>query len=565
MFYPALFLAGAALNILLGLRGWPALLAGNLSDPDSYMRLVRLAASVHAGHLLLVVPRDDSGAGVLVEWSRLFDAFIWALAAPLAPFWGWHRALFVAGAMLSPLGTGALGALTAWGLEPFVPRRLLWSAVAAAAVLPGFLTFAAPGVITYHLFLLVLILLTAALAARAWAGDYFVGFLAGLSGGLAIWLTPETMPFILMVFGALGLRALALPMGAVLAACAAGFFDILGFGLAVDPPFGGYQVPEIDRLSLVYVVLALLLLAAAALFWRLEARLPRAAKLLLLAAPVLVWVAVFPKVALGPYGLMSPAQMHAFFGVMLELQPVRGADDIRAFLLPGGLAVVYAVWRAVSGRARWLWAYIALCALVSLILAAKFILFVGFPACFAAAMLPLALAEASLHFDAVPSRAMLARLLLIVLVLVLPGSNLFQASPKAVAPQKTYPNCALHDIAPLLAPAAGTIVLAPVEDTPELLYRTRVETVGSLYQHGVPAYLAARAAWRAAPGHAEPAAVAATGARYVLFCPQAARYALVAAVPPDTLWDALADGNIPTWLSPAGQDHAGWRLYRIKP
>ena len=39
--WAGLFLIGAGLNIVAGLHGWPAVLAGHLNDPDSYMRLLR--------------------------------------------------------------------------------------------------------------------------------------------------------------------------------------------------------------------------------------------------------------------------------------------------------------------------------------------------------------------------------------------------------------------------------------------------------------------------------------------------------------------------------------------
>ena len=200
--YPLLFLIAAGLNILLGLHDWPSVLAGSLNDPDSYMRLLRLEQGIHAGHLVVVVARDDSGAGVMVEWSRLLDMLLWAMALPWVAFLGWHKALYIAGVALGPLSVGALGAVLAWVAEPFAARRYLWTAAVAAAVLPGVLTFAVPGVVHYHILLLVLIAATVGFVARAWQDDIGYGFLAGISGGFAIWLTPETMPFVLMAFAA---------------------------------------------------------------------------------------------------------------------------------------------------------------------------------------------------------------------------------------------------------------------------------------------------------------------------------------------------------------------------
>ena len=400
MIYLLLFLLAAGLNILLGWHDWPSVLAGSLNDPDSYMRLLRIEQGIHAGHLVVTVARDDSGAGVYVEWSRLLDALLWLMAAPLAPFLGWHKALYAAGVALGPLGTGFLGVALAWAVEPVATRRYLWTAAAAAGMLPGFTTAAVPGVVHYHILLLVMIALTAGCVARAWRGDRWMGFLAGLSGGFAIWLTPETMPFILAAYAALLLRWWQVGNGLVLLTTAAGCFDVLGLGFFVDPPGGGYSEAAVDRLSYVYVAMALLLLGGAALLAALQTRLRQwrgPAGLALMGGLMAGWIAMFPRVAMGPYGILPPDQAKAFFGVISEQQPVRGAALV-VFLLPGLCAALYALGRglarrrvdfnAMAGlsvslfgpppRARALWLYLAACGAVCLVLGAKFLLFVGF-------------------------------------------------------------------------------------------------------------------------------------------------------------------------------------------
>ncbi|MDE1897006.1 MAG: hypothetical protein KGH91_08025, partial [Rhodospirillales bacterium] len=123
----------------------------------------------------------------------------------------------------------------------------------------------------------------------------------------------------------------------------------------------------------------------------------------------------------------------------------------------------------------------------------------------------------------------------------------------------------LLGIAPLLAPAAGQVVLAQPEDTPELLYRTHIFTVGSLYHHGIAGFMKDRAAWRATPGTTPPQAVTATGAKYVLFCPEAGRYLLVNDLPNKTLWDSLNKNAPPPWLRAVGRNKNGWTLYKIVP
>jgi hypothetical protein len=124
--------------------------------------------------------------------------------------------------------------------------------------------------------------------------------------------------------------------------------------------------------------------------------------------------------------------------------------------------------------------------------------------------------------------------------------------------------CKVSGLAAMLAPYAGDVVLANVNDTPELLYRTGILTVGSLYHRDMAAFLRLRAAWRSGPAESVPSAVTATDASLVLFCPAPQRSLLVAGLPPDTLLDQLNRAAVPHWLRQIAADRAsGNILYRI--
>ena len=583
-----LFALVAGLNILLGLKLWPYVLSGHLQDPDSYMRLVRLGQSVQAGHLGITVAGDQSGAGVMVEWSRLYDAALWLLAAPFAPLVGWHQALFCAGVASGPIGVGLLGMTLAWAVEPLALRRHVWTAAMAAALLPGLMSVAQPGVVHYHVALLTLIALTVGGVVRAWRGNVLGAAVAGLGGGFAMWMTPETMPFVLAAYVPLLVRLLDTDNTKIIAIVAAAQFDIIAMASIVDPVKGNFWAPETDRMSVVYFFLALGLLMVAMLLMRLAPRLGRArgrAGWIAFALVMGIWVKAFPGVVEGPFGLLPPAEAHAFFNVISEQMPLTWQQDI-LFLAPAALAVLYALWRAWSSvkprtalgfldtqdflvnvgghRARLLWIYAALVGVASLVLGARFMLFTEFPAGFAAGLLPVALSDVDRRCADSPRRALWGRMAVLALVLVAPdAATLNSAAPATTAAATQFPTCALDTAVPLLAPAAGQVVEAPPEDTPELLYRTRVETVGSLYHHGIDGYMRDRALWRAAPDNAK-AAITDAHAAWVLFCPTPGRYALVADLPADTtLWDALEAGHPPAWLSPAGTSAGGWQLYKI--
>jgi hypothetical protein len=146
-----------------------------------------------------------------------------------------------------------------------------------------------------------------------------------------------------------------------------------------------------------------------------------------------------------------------------------------------------------------------------------------------------------------------------------PVSDALALSPAALAAEHPAgKSCSVSHLAGMLAPYAGQVVLANVNDTPELLYRTRILTVGSLYHRGMTAFLRLRAAWRSGPSPTEPAAVAATQASLVLFCPFQNRPLLLQGRPHDTLADRLNSGSVPPWLRLVATDAtSGNQLYRV--
>ena len=107
-------------------------------------------------------------------------------------------------------------------------------------------------------------------------------------------------------------------------------------------------------------------------------------------------------------------------------------------------------------------------------------------------------------------------------------------------------------------------MLANVNDTPDLLYRTPVRTVGSLYHRNPEGYMRLRAAWLEEPGDRPGPAILATGATLVLACPGELRASVIEGAVPTTLLDHLAANDPPPWLHRLGDAGPnGFILYAV--
>lgn len=566
-------LFAALLDIALGCFHWREVAAGDLLNPDSYMRLVRLDAILAAHAPIHVVARDGSGTGTVLHWSHLLDSLLLVMALPLAPFLTEHDALHWAGVALGPLSAGALGAALAWAAAPLSDPAWRWIAALFGVLAMPIAAYALPGVVHHHILLALSGVMCAGWAGRAGTLGAAAGWRLGAWACFGLWLSPETMPVILMAFIGVGLGWLLQPgerrWSEALAAATTVFAVLVGLALAVDPPYGNPLAPQIDRLSVIWLVLALLGTAAGWWFRLLDRlALPPGKRALLggllAAAAAVVWLALFPGVLGGPEGVLNGAHPHAFDGIA-EMLPITTFADAMLFLLPGVFAAIVASMLAVRQRS-WLYAYVAVCVLLLLLAAVMHRRFSTWSACAGAIAVPIALSHigATLGTRA-PLAAMAARLSLLLFLLIAPFAGFLIAQPAAAKQARTLQPCSIRKAAGMLQPYAGQIVLADVNDTPELLYRTQLLTVGSLYHRDEAGYLRLRAAWRSTRTDAEPPAVQATGATLVLFCERARRSFMVTELPTDTLWDQLSRGAPPRWLTEIAADPvSGFRLFRIR-
>lgn len=570
---PALVLIASALGavapgVIMGLREGASLMSGSLSNPDSAMRLVRLNDILTAGAPLHAVMRDGGDQGTILHWSHFLDSLLLILAAPLAAVLGWPHALHLAGILSGPLSMGALGLAVAWAAAPAAPTRTwLWLGAFAAGAAPILGSYGMPGVVHHHVLLAVAAIMAGGWALRLLRGHDPVAGGVALGGWAAagLWLSPEALPFALLALGAVWVAWIARPdraLSTALLSTSATLLLIATLAWIVDPPAASWMAAEPDRISLPFPLLALGAFLTASMAFATGRILPPLAAGSGLA---ILWLAAFPDVLQGTAGLMTPAQAAAFFSVIVEMQPVRGVDGAMESLLGGVFAAAALAVFAARGGPRVFapLAYAAVCAIGLVALAATHVRFAAYPAVAGAVMLPIVLSAIGAG-AAAPIVQSLSRVGAIVLLLGAPVMAPLAASA-GPRPTTAMP-CKLSGAVELLAHYPGAIVLAGVNETPDLLHQTQVRTVGSLYHRNVEGFMRLRDAWRSTPGKTPGAAIRATGATLVLGCPGEPRSTLVEGAPQDTLLDRLIEDRPPAWLNRiADAGPGGYVLYAVTP
>jgi hypothetical protein len=541
---------------------------GRFSDPDTLMRLVRLRDIVASHRPIGFVANDASGHGTMLHWSHLLDSFLLLLASPLQLFMPADAAQRLAGLLFGGCSTAAMGFACAWAVAPFADRKWRWIAPLAATLAPVTLYYGHVGVVHHHTLTIVVGVMSWGWAARIIAGQRG-GVALGAWAAFGVWLTPEALPLSVLAFGALyvvWVEQAGAALSASMRAAGATMMVLTTVAWLVDPPSAGHRAVELDRLSIVFVALAAVFAMVASGVVIIEHRTRQRRWRLgwsLLFGLILgaAWVMRFPEVLAGPDTIMNDTEWHAFFDRIAEMQPVHDWYDGAEYLLPGLLGLLTLIWLTIRYKSVVL-AYAAFGLTILVALASLHIRFSPYPSVAAALLAPIALTRIRGRWAAFcPPTAMV---LLTVPLLMWIAHAYAEARSTADAP-----SCDVEGLTPILAPFGNAVVLANVNDSPALLYRTRLKTVGSLYHRNPAAFMRLWRAWRSRPGTAwsderPTPEVDATEATLLIFCPTQKRSLFVRDLPADTLADWLTWGQIPRWLHEVARDPASGNIvYRI--
>jgi hypothetical protein len=561
----------------MSVRALPDLRDGGLSNPDSYMRLVRLRDIVDSGILVDSVARDGSGHGTVLHWSHLLDSILCVLAAPFSLFMAPHDALHAASLLFGPLNMMALGFVIAWAAAPFVERKWLWIGAIMAPLSPAIISYGVVGVVHHHAGIVLV-----AVAAWGWAARIVVrqakpgaGIALGAWIGLGVWLTPETVPLTMMAFGALWLAWIVLPerndIPREIALTGIAFALATVLALLADPPGAGIGAPEIDRLSTLFAVLALAVAATGGGLWLVHGYCRRPLERAFAAIAIgldcaMAWAWIFRDTLVKSTAPADPEEWHAFFDPINEMHPIVDLMHGMHYLLTGVLATLIVIVLAARLRS-WMLGYTAVCLLALLAIGVAHVRFAAYPEAAGAIAVPVALTLASVAtanwHQIGQSFARLAAILLFIQVPYFPELPALMSSARA-APTVELPSCTTSGAAPLLASHPGEVVLTDVNDTPEILYRTSAVTVGSLYHRNQEGFMRMRAAWRTAPSDTVPPEIDAAEVTLVLGCKGLYRSAMVDDILTPTLYDQMRTGVPPRWLRPIAENsRTGHVLYQV--
>lgn len=551
---------------------------GNLNEPDSYMRLVRVSELVHGGGWYdSVIERSNVPDGDNLHWTRPFDVLVIAGALPLIPFMDIDRALLWSAGIVCPvLHLAALLALL-WAARPLgINRPLL--AIAALAQ-PYLLTQSMPGRADHHILQILLLVVSLGITLRlvAPSRSRWLPWIGGIVAGAGIWVSVEMLLPLLVTVGVLSAAWVARgdrALPGIMARYALATALTLAVAITAERAPSQWFATEYDKISVVHLTaagsLALTWLAVALATRNRGAARQASARAGMLGAAagasVVMLVALYPKVLGGPDVDVNPAVQEIWLDKVTELQPLipRSSDSLGSLLLIAGQAVLafaaipFVIVRAYRLRALTTWAVVVLSLGIFFALSLQHARSAGYLTIPASIVVAFLLGELHNSLKRVRWPAIRGAAWSTASVASLGG---FFIVGGAVAGQPDIGNgydgpkrCPLSDIAPFLDDVDGLgdherVIATTIWYGPELLYRTHHSIIAGPYHRNAEGIIDLYNLFVLPPDKSREI-VDQRGVDLILLCPSAIEYQFAAEdAGPESL-DALLRGDepLPDWL-----------------
>ncbi len=560
--------------VLVTLRGLPVQLERiaqvDLPNPDSYYKLVMLEDH-QPDRGFNFVERDNAPHGSWVHWSLPHSWTVWQL----------HHAFEAAGGEQSPALVRAGAAVTLVSLllvvifTAFAVARVGSGQAAIVSVLVlatsvPLLSYGRLDQITHHIFMLAPLAIAAyALLPLRETVDRLAGAAGGALLGLALWVSPETMPAVagLVALHAIG-RLQRLASTPVWPAAMA-LVGMVTIAWIVDPPPPTYDAWTLDHVSgtwLLFASLLAALLIAAEICARRDMSLRNAVLVLIPSAAVCagVWLLSVPGALAGPTGLIPNELIDVWWNQIRELRPAETPPRLVAFLAMPLLAAAVAGWQAWRERCLWL-AALAFFALVYGVLGAAHARMGAAASVVAALALGIAVSRLPAFR---PSRAAQTSKQSLVgfMLTVAPVLQLIVVAALGVVypTSSRTPSCSLAGVAERLNDLPAGTVLAPVFSGPEWLYRTHHRILAGPYHHNIEGLLDTYRSWLDTGGAISREVLQRRQVQYVAACVDM-QPGLSGDDAHPTLMQRAVSGDVPPWLHPIelAPDGSQWRIYRV--
>lgn len=265
------FAAFLVIQIALVFGGIVPFFDGLLVDPDAYMRLNRVLHLWESGNWFdPVFPRISPPDGLVQHWTKPMDLLLLAGALVAAPFVGFEAGLHWWGVLIGPVMMLPTVLAIVWAAAPLVRRDRLWLVGVLFVTQPGLLLLMVfhAGRPDHNCLLILLFTAYVGLTIRIVLEPHRekMAVLAGVVAALALWVSMETLLFVVVGIAVPGLfwvAGIAPRLSRAMVIHAASLVAALAISLLIERGFGRLTQIEFDQASLAHLVLFGLNLA----FW----------------------------------------------------------------------------------------------------------------------------------------------------------------------------------------------------------------------------------------------------------------------------------------------------------
>ncbi len=494
----AVLLFVVLVHIMRGFYLGPGVLDGNLVDGDSYIHMVRISQLYLTGDWFdSSLVGSNAPFGTTLHWTRLFDLILLGLALPLVPFIGFEKALFDAGAIISPLLHIISVIALIWATRPVLGRKGAYLGGGLMAAQPSIMSSAIVGYVDHNMLFVLIAIIAFGFLARSLSGlGQRHAWAAGLAISTGLWVGVEMVVFLGVCLFLTATAWLFEDREALLRnrQLTLGFSLGVALVLLVERGVSGYLDIEYDRISIVHLSLAVLLAAfwAAVGWWQGRHHMSLMARALAgiagAATVAAVMYVIFPKFLAGPMAIIDPAAM-PYFQAVSENDTIGSIPRFLIFFGPSILALPWAIWRMREewrGPGFWAWGLVVTALIVYLAFSVYWVRWSYYAGIFMAIII----ADLILRADAFISSRLngMAKTLTVVPVLsiIAIGPTTIGLISFLASPQPKQPvTCNIRAITDILnSPkwsGRSRIIITSANFGPQILYRTKHRVLATFH------------------------------------------------------------------------------------